>query len=29
MKFEDVVDFPEERDAYMLIRNKLGYSEEE
>lgn len=29
MRFEEVVDFPRERDAYMIVRKKLGLSEEE
>lgn len=29
MKFEDVVDFPNEMEAYMIVREKLGLSEEE
>ncbi|MDD5888567.1 MAG: hypothetical protein PUC82_03660 [bacterium] len=29
MKFENVVAFPEEMEAYMIVRNKLGLTEEE
>lgn len=29
MRFEEVVDFPEEREAYMVVREILGLSEEE
>lgn len=29
MKFEDVVDFPNETEAYMIVRDALGVSEEE
>ena len=29
MRFEDVVDFPGEREAYMIVRNELGLSEED
>lgn len=29
MKFEEVVDFPNETEAYMIVREKLGFTEEE
>ena len=29
MKFEDVVDFPNETEAYMIVREEMGLSEEE
>ena len=29
MKFEDVVDFPNETEAYMIVRDELGITEEE
>ncbi len=29
MRFEEVVDFPGEREAYMVVRSKIGLSEEE
>ncbi len=29
MKFKEVVNFPYERDAYMVVKKKLGLSEEE
>ncbi len=29
MRFEEVVDFPNEREAYMIVRDVLGLSEEE
>lgn len=29
MRFEEVVDFPYERDAYMFVKGKLNLSEEE
>ena len=29
MKFEDVVDFPNETEAYMIVRDELGLTEEE
>ncbi len=29
MRFEEVVDFPNEREAYMIVKGKLGLSEKE
>lgn len=29
MKFENVLDFPQEREAYMIVRKKLNLTEEE
>lgn len=29
MRFEEVVDFPNEREAYMIVKGKLGLSEDE